>query len=116
MTQNDVNMMLNMAANSPNLKNLIDRVLARGTNNNVIDLKKLNTLATNFVSQKNFSVVLNALFHRISQIYKESFFNQMFTLIYRKNFEEALRTVVKAIFDISAYDVDVKPEIKKTEL
>ena len=62
-TQNDVNMMLNMAANSPNLKNLIDRVLARGTNNNVIDLKKLNTLATNFVSQKNFSVVLNALFH-----------------------------------------------------
>ena len=115
-TQNDVNMMLNMAANSPNLKNLIDRVLARGTNNNVIDFKKLNTLATNFVSEKNFSVVLNALFHRISQIYKESFFNQMFTLIYRKNFEEALRTVVKAIFDISAYDVDVKPEIKKTEL
>ena len=77
-TQNDVNMMLNMAANSPNLKNLIDRVLTRGTNNNVIDFKKLNTLATNFVSEKNFSVVLNALFHRISQIYKESFFNQMF--------------------------------------
>ena len=42
-TQTDVNNILNMAANSPNLKNLIDRVLARGTNNNVIDFKKLNT-------------------------------------------------------------------------